>query len=520
MDARRWLVVVMALAACTGGEVSEGPAAGPAASPIVVEAGATPSPPPPAGLEQGGWTLLRVSPDGLEIIVGAHSGGCHELLDVQVVEDDEAVDIATFGPVPDPEEACNSDSRLAPATILLDAPLDTRELRGCGRTDCRTPGESFSSVEVPSLALDRLPAGDVVLSGTIRGPEGGPVEVMGVAALDPADGAMRWASAYEPPDAGVRDEVGTPRVVDDLVAVDLAHSGGVALFTPDGEGPLALVNGMSNGTREVLGDRWFGNQKLTSNLMALDLSVMSAVWEGGDAVDFAPARTWAVDAEVPVGPLDPDRLVTQAFDREGGGDVRLRGLADGDVLGGGTTPDGTRLLAVGVDAIGSVAVGVAGDTLVALDPLMGAVRWQVDAAPLGLRGQEVVDIELLEDAGGAVVVVLDRTSLVAVDVVDGSRRWVARLGEVAARDRPLVVDGDTVVMIGEAGTVMAHRRSDGEEVWAVPVVEDQRFPVPVAATPVVADGVLVLAVDDGAVGLDLATGARRWETTLAAALAE
>lgn len=42
----------------------------------------------------------------------------------------------------------------------------------------------------------------------------------------------------------------------------------------------------------------------------------------------------------------------------------------------------------------------------------------------------------------------------------------------------------------------------------------------VAATPVVADGVLVLAVDDGAVGLDLATGARRWETTLAAALAE
>ncbi|HUG83984.1 MAG TPA: PQQ-binding-like beta-propeller repeat protein [Euzebya sp.] len=480
----------------------------------------------PAGADVGTaaeWFLLRITPDGGTVWVYNSTGSCTERGTTDLVETDEEVRIVTRLVDPTGVVECEPAERHLQHRVDLDRPLDERLLTGCLRPDCRQPHGS-DGVAVESLAVDDLD-GDVVLAGTVTQPdgeEGQELATSGLARLDGMTGQPVWGTTYQRPDGLHFDPLGTPRVAGELVAVDLEGSGGLALFTAGGAGPLASVNGMSNEFREVAGGLWLGNQKLTEKLLALDLAVMPEVWDGGAPVDFAPAVRWVADGEEPVADVvradGTELLVTQDTDAGAGvvASVHVRAMESGDLLGGGEMLESTHLEDAGRDAEGSlVGVGRAGPALIAVDPLSGRARWQIDADSVGIDTDEVLRVRLA-DPSTAVVVTADRIHALAV--ADGSPRWDVAMAGLDHRASVLVAD-QLVVVAGADGVLRAHDLTDGALRWSTPVVTDQRFPVPMPATPTAVDGVLVVGIDDGAVGIDLATGDRLWHTTLAEALA-
>lgn len=115
-------------------------------------------------------------------------------------------------------------------------------------------------------------------------------------------------------------------------------------------------------------------------------------------------------------------------------------------------------------------------------------------------------------AVGDTVVVAAEAGLVGIDAVDGTARWRAPLGWGAGQ--MTAVDG--LVVVPTVGGLAAIRAEDGEVIWRVDI--DGGMP------HIVASGGSVLAVVVGTdeigaggrlVGLDVATGDRRWDGALA-----
>jgi outer membrane protein assembly factor BamB len=167
---------------------------------------------------------------------------------------------------------------------------------------------------------------------------------------------------------------------------------------------------------------------------------------------------------------------------------------------------------------GAVFVGTAGGTVHALDLRTGAARW---VEPAQLPGPI---LRAIAASGGTLVVgsagasATDPGRLAALDAGSGAVRWTVDL-QPGAPSTPTIADGWVIVTQGLDAPAAGGRRlevfslADGRRGWADAFVGREGESLYLAA---VADGTIHVATSSGrAIALDLATGAVRWETTLA-----
>ncbi len=321
--------------------------------------------------------------------------------------------------------------------------------------------------------------------------------------------------------------MGAPSGLGQEIAVRLLASGGVAVLDSDDGTLKALVNGMDGSGGALPNGLWLDGQKVSDNVVALDLSTMDPVWTDGKPQNYKPALQWQITGESVIDTATPasDRAVVVTQVRQGdrspsAPEVVVRSADDGMSTGGGVMRDFTMLADARHDADGNVtAVGVAGPTLIAVDAMTGAARWQIRPDSMGFAAADVHDLDLFQD----VVIVRTGTALWALDPSDGSLLWqVDQAGGEGSYWRgdiePVTQTGDRLLVAGNDGVVRAYGVADGTLLWESLMVTDQRYPSPGPSTLVVSDGVVVAGIDDGAVAFDLGTGERRWSITLAQAL--
>jgi outer membrane protein assembly factor BamB len=194
-------------------------------------------------------------------------------------------------------------------------------------------------------------------------------------------------------------------------------------------------------------------------------------------------------------------------------------------------PSGDRLSAAIV--VGDVAVTVGPEAVYGVDLSDGAIAWEIP------RGGGPLSVPAVGTAGGEdVLVYLEGpapgssddgpsptptttaspgdtddddeavSELVGVTLADRTERWRVRLEEVSRSG--VTIDGDTVFVGGQGGTLSAYSLADGTSRWSNTVTG--RIDTPVASAD---DVVFVVArdADEGRVTLvafDAATGERSW----------
>jgi hypothetical protein len=102
------------------------------------------------------WVLLSTNPEARRVVIGSQSGGCADFDHVDLRERSDAVHLAVhnrvrtrrFGLFIGRHDAnhygCTADLRVDRTTVILKAPLGTRDVVGVGRCDptddesCRT----------------------------------------------------------------------------------------------------------------------------------------------------------------------------------------------------------------------------------------------------------------------------------------------------------------------------------------------------------------------------------------------
>jgi outer membrane protein assembly factor BamB len=104
----------------------------------------------------------------------------------------------------------------------------------------------------------------------------------------------------------------------------------------------------------------------------------------------------------------------------------------------------------------------------------------------------------------------DGNALIAIDAADGVTRWQSRLGDSPLRGAPAVADG-TVFVTDNVGTTFAVDARTGVGRWSRDGGVWQ--PDVTSGSPTVTDGT-VIVFDEGVSGIDAATGADRWHSTL------
>lgn len=144
---------------------------------------------------------------------------------------------------------------------------------------------------------------------------------------------------------------------------------------------------------------------------------------------------------------------------------------------------------------GASAVG--GPSLVALDTQTGSERWRTDLGPGFLRvpsgrfpGDEVAVVVVAVDG--------DNSDIVGLDPATGQTLWTA-----SGTNGGYATDADVVV--GGWSTTEAFDRATGEPRWSV--AQQGGY-----GNPVIADDLVVISTDSGAVALDLETGGEEWRT--------
>ncbi|WP_255198093.1 PQQ-binding-like beta-propeller repeat protein [Halorarius litoreus] len=143
------------------------------------------------------------------------------------------------------------------------------------------------------------------------------------------------------------------------------------------------------------------------------------------------------------------------------------------------------------------------DRFVAFDAATGDEAWRQS-----LPERQYVDTTAA--VGDGTVVVPMEDVLRAFDAVSGEPLWTTRPGdEVAA---PTLHDGTLYLEIGETGHVEARSLADGSRLWSTRVGEWGPGPVAVASDTVLAPGGRRDA-PGRLVGLDVATGEKRWSRT-------
>ena len=131
----------------------------------------------------------------------------------------------------------------------------------------------------------------------------------------------------------------------------------------------------------------------------------------------------------------------------------------------------------------------------------GTERWAVD--PTGDEYASYLIDPIVAD--GVVYAFPREKPLYALDATDGSERWTADLGDVAA-GQPTVA-GDTVYF-GCDETMYALDPADGSTRWSVEIAGF------VGGSPVVDDDTVYFAGDETVYGLDTADGTERWTTAV------
>src|SRR6266545_7506224 len=156
--------------------------------------------------------------------------------------------------------------------------------------------------------------------------------------------------------------------------------------------------------------------------------------------------------------------------------------------------------AAGPAGSGLYSVG-GGDTLVALDPLMGDVRWSRTVG-------EAIATPAVATGGVVVVGGGDQRGFVidGLDDADGSVRWELQLAE---RPLPGLLAWRSVVFAPLSdGTLLAIEASTGRQVWRDPVGD---LPEPLAPSQLGSDGTMALRTQSAALTVNAATGATQWQ---------
>lgn len=160
-------------------------------------------------------------------------------------------------------------------------------------------------------------------------------------------------------------------------------------------------------------------------------------------------------------------------------------------------------------ASGGTAVVSADDALLGLDAGTGSQRWRLD--------REVSDVVVDGDriyAGCCRESDSGPSSILAVDAADGTIRWQVDRGNagrsISISFAPVTPVGDRVVVSSNDDEVFALDADTGKQLWSVSA--------PVFGTPAVSGQVVAISGYGRAIGIDLATGATKWEFTTDPAL--
>ena len=469
-----------------------------------------------AQLVEEPWTLVGVSADGLEVHVGFEASGvasgCTAFGDVTARESADAVEI-TIRSLQRSTGACTEELVLIGGVARLDRPLGDRALGGCGHGACDELGAGTElrgdgvDVTTDALGLAAMDGMTVAIAGRVRsGFEAEnvppPEEVSGIVALDVRDGSERWATPFAREDAD--DPLAHAAWSDGAWVVgELTASGGQVFVEAASGRVAALQNGFSLDVADQHHGRWFGIQKLTQDLVAVDPARVAAAWTGAGPIDFGAGEEWRVTGEYVVGASGP-AIATVAGDQ-----LRLRSAGDGVVVGGGPLPAG----AAGIEVADDRGAAMVGADLVGFVPSTAAERWRT-----ALPG-EVGTLHI----SAAGILVVGPQSLALVDDA-GALRWTASVVPVAyhARagnaDPPVAVAASTVVVSAADGTVLALDAQTGTERWRSPIADDQRRPVARGGVPVILDDVVVVSTWSGAVAYALDDGRALWSAGFADAL--
>jgi PQQ-like domain len=156
--------------------------------------------------------------------------------------------------------------------------------------------------------------------------------------------------------------------------------------------------------------------------------------------------------------------------------------------------------AAGPAGSGLYSVG-GGDTLVALDPLTGDVRWSRTIGEAVASPAVASDGLVLVAGGEQQGFVID-----ALDDADGSLRWEIHLAE---RPLPglLAWRGMVFAPLSD-GTLLAVEASTGRQVWRQPAGD---LPEPLAPSQLGSDGTMALRTQSAALMLNVGTGAMQWQ---------
>lgn len=238
----------------------------------------------------------------------------------------------------------------------------------------------------------------------------------------------------------------------------------MAVFDSESGTRESLVNGMDGSGRPLPNGLWLDGQKVSNNVVALDLAKMSAVWIAGTPRNYKPALQWQITGERVVATAtvssDNSVVVTQVRQDDpspSAPQVVVRSADDGAELGGGLMQDFTILADARADNNGDnnggvTAVGVAGPTLIAVDALTGASRWQIRPESLGFAAEDVQGMNVLAD----LLVVRTESDLWALDPQDGSLRWQLE----RSFDQSLLVNHDVTPLTQAGERLVIARRSE------------------------------------------------------------
>lgn len=160
-------------------------------------------------------------------------------------------------------------------------------------------------------------------------------------------------------------------------------------------------------------------------------------------------------------------------------------------------------------ASGGTAVLSDEDALLGVDAATGSQRWRLEReiSDVVVAGDRIY-ASCCQDADSG------PTSLLAVDAADGTIRWQVDRGNaqrsIPISFAPVTPVGDTVMVSSNDDEVFALDADTGKQLWSVSA--------PVFGTPAVSGQVVAISGYGRAIGIDLATGATKWEFTTDPAL--
>lgn len=276
--------------------------------------------------------------------------------------------------------------------------------------------------------------------------------------LAAGDGRARWKAAV----VGVRryrPALGPDRVVAtgeaELVVLDRADGARIAAVPFAGPGPASLVTTSTGRSVALAGSE-------TGQLLAVDADRGVVLWSVDHPGEIATAPRTSGDTVLAVW-HEPQRSTLRAFDAETG-TIRWESPL-GVVAGAPAVADGVVVVAHGEGIHSAVVHG--------LDAATGAERWQ-----RALPGWW--DVALEPAVGGGTAYLLDGMgTVVAVDPVTGAVRWRTETGRPLVDGRMALTDR-AVMFASYDDELMVLDRADGRLRSAAP---QPGVPVDLAATP-------------------------------------